>query len=447
MDEIIEKPKNFWRAKYLYWVLGILAVILGGIFIFGNGNGVGSTLIVSRTDFINQVAVSGKVETSSVADLGFAAGGRIGKIFVKENDVVTAGQMLAQLEINDLLADLKIKEVNSRQENVGVESAYRKLLTEGLALIANSDDYTVDTPEISGIYGGKEGQYKMIIKKEKVTDTDYTLFTFNLESTKRLINDEGPTPLGTRGLYISFPDDLGLYEDTTWFLDIPNKASSLYLENYNAYNEAKEEFESQKTGEVSSVVQAEIDKIRAEIRKSTIYSPFNGIITNIEKEVGETVATNETVITAMGAGVFQIVSYVPEVNIALIQLGAEAEVTLDAYGENALFYAKVIAIDPAETIRDGVSTYRITLQFKEKDSRIKSGMTANVSIIIFNKPNVIVLPGGVIIQKDGKTFIEVKENGGTELREVVLGEMSSLGQVEIVAGLEEGEKVILNPAE
>jgi hypothetical protein len=42
------------------------------------------------------------------------------------------------------------------------------------------------------------------------------------------------------------------------------------LENYNAYNEAKEEFESQKVGEVSSVVSAEIDKIRAEIRKSTI---------------------------------------------------------------------------------------------------------------------------------------------------------------------------------
>ena len=195
------------------------------------------------------------------------------------------------------------------------------------------------------------------------------------------------------------------------------------------------------------MAQAAIDKIRAEIRKSTIYAPFNGIITNIEKEVGETVATNEAVVTVMSADIFQIESYVPEVNIALIKLSDEAEVTLDAYGENVLFKARVISIDPAETIKDGISTYKIKLQFQEEDIRIKSGMTANVSILIFNKANTIVVPGGVVFEQDGKKFVQVKSRDGIFDREVRLGDISSLGQVEIVAGLEAGEEVVLNPSD
>ncbi len=446
----MEKISAFWKRKYTWWGLGALAVLLIGFFVFGNGNGQETTIVAERSDFINQVAVSGKVETASEADLGFASAGRIGKIFTKEGDVIKENQILAQLEIGDLLADLKIKEANSRQENTEVESAYRQLLSEDLELIPYTDNYTVGAPEVSGIYDGAEGRYKIIIEKEKNTLTDLTLRTFGLEDTKQEINEQGSTPLGTRGLYITFPDKPKNYHETIWYLDIPNKASSSYLVNYNEYNEAKAEFENQqlsteKNGNVSSVTQAEIDKIRAEIRKSTIYAPFAGVTTNVAKEVGETAATNETVITVQGGGTFQIESFVPEVNIALINVGDEAEITLDAYGEDILFYAKVISIDPAETIRDGVSTYKVKLQFSEEDERIKAGMTANVSIIIFNKPDVIVLPGGVVFEEDGQNFVKVKTDQGVVKRAVMLGEISTLGQVEIVSGLAEGEEVILIP--
>ena len=77
--------------------------------------------------------------------------------------------------------------------------------------------------------------------------------------------------------------------------------------------------------------------------------------------------------------------------------------------------------------------------------RIKAGMTANVSIIIFNKPDAIAVPGGVIFEKDGKNFIKVKRDNTVEDREVMLGVVSSLGQVEIVSGLEAGEEIVLSP--
>ncbi|KKQ27224.1 MAG: RND family efflux transporter MFP subunit [Parcubacteria group bacterium GW2011_GWB1_37_13] len=176
-----------------------------------------------------------------------------------------------------------------------------------------------------------------------------------------------------------------------------------------------------------------------------IRAPFDGVVTKIDAKVGEIAPANEPLVTMMNAGTFQIESYVPEVNIALINIGDEANVTLDAYGKNVLFYARVVSIDPAETIRDGVSTYKIKLQFSENDNRIKSGMTANVSILIFSKPNVIVVPGGVVFEKGGKKYIQIKKDKKIINKEVTLGDASPLGQVEVVSGLADGDTVILNP--
>jgi len=72
-------------------------------------------------------------------------------------------------------------------------------------------------------------------------------------------------------------------------------------------------------------------------------------------------------------------------------------------------------------------------------------MTANVSIIIFSKSNVIVVPGGVVFEQDNKKFVKIKSNKEIIDREVTTGDTSALGQVEIVSGLENGDQVILNP--
>ena len=165
----------------------------------------------------------------------------------------------------------------------------------------------------------------------------------------------------------------------------------------------------------------------------------------MDAKVGEIVSPNISLITMMGNGTFQIESYVPEVNIAKIKLGFDAIVTLDAYGSDVFFNAKVVEINPAETIRDGVSTYKIKLQFNDNDDRIKSGMTANVAIVTFSKSNVIVLPGGVVFKKSGEKFLQIKKDKNIIDVPIVVGEESSLGQVEIVSGVKEGDQVILNP--
>ena len=218
------------------------------------------------------------------------------------------------------------------------------------------------------------------------------------------------------------------------------KQNNLKLEQAGSTSDEIDQQMAQVKGAEAGVL-----NVRAMLNKTLILAPFSGQITKIDAKVGEVASSNVPLISMMSADIFQIESYVPEVNIANIKLNDEAKITLDAYGANVVFGAKVISIDPAETIKDGVSTYKIKLQFDSKDDRVKSGMTANVDIKIFSKSDVLAVPAGVLFKKDGKMFVQVKENEKIIDREVQTGGVSALGKTEIVSGLTEGEEVILNP--
>ena len=195
-----------------------------------------------------------------------------------------------------------------------------------------------------------------------------------------------------------------------------------------------------------SQAEANVQNILAQLAKKQIRTPINGIVTVVNSKVGSIVSANETAISIISADALQIESYVPEKNIPLIKIGDNSIITLDAYGDDASFAAKVVSIDPAETIRDGVSTYRIKLQFSEKDERIKSGMTANILITTEKKTDTISVPQGIIINKNGQKFVKVKEGNIVVERLVETGDISSLGQIEIVSGLKDGDMVILKQA-
>lgn len=193
--------------------------------------------------------------------------------------------------------------------------------------------------------------------------------------------------------------------------------------------------------------EADIANIRSQLSKTVITAPFTGVITQMELKTGAIASSGSAQVSMIGAGTFQIESFIPEVNIALIKVGDSATVTLDAYGEDVLFAAKVVSIDPADTIKDGVPTYRAVLQFSKADTKIKSGMTANLVITTETKENVITVPKGLVIDRDGKKYVKVRVGEEIVEREIVLGSVSALGQAEVVSGLEEGDIVVVKEAE
>ncbi|MBI2474904.1 HlyD family efflux transporter periplasmic adaptor subunit [Candidatus Uhrbacteria bacterium] len=117
---------------------------------------------------------------------------------------------------------------------------------------------------------------------------------------------------------------------------------------------------------------ANVNNYFAQISKTVIRAPINGTITKQEAKVGEIISANTVIVSLMSASEFEIEANIPEADIAKVNIGNNAKVTLDAYGNDVVFGVKVVAIDPAETIIDGVATYKVTFQFIETDERIRN---------------------------------------------------------------------------
>ncbi len=187
---------------------------------------------------------------------------------------------------------------------------------------------------------------------------------------------------------------------------------------------------------------ANVENISAQIAKSTIKAPFAGTITKQEAKVGEIAPAGNIIVSLISQSEFEVEVNVPEADTAKIKIGDTAKITLDAYGSSIYFKAVVTKINPSETIIEGVATYKTTLQFVEKDERIKSGFTANVDILTAQKENVLAVPYRAVVTKNGDKIIRILNGKTVEERKVEIGLRGSDGYIEIIKGLREGTQVI-----
>lgn len=439
--------KRIALKKTVVYALGAALVLGIGFRVFGNGNENGGpeTLLVELGTFVRDVSVSGKVVAAKEAKLAFSESGRVSTMNADVGDYVGAGAVLGTLAIDTLLADLRAAEADlekaRKEQDTLVESTYRTLLSDDLAAVPDSSNYSVTVPTVTGLYTGPEGTYKVrVVQNDSSNLNDYELRVFGLEQVGdvEILEDEA-TALGTKGLFLSFSDELGSYSDTTWYVAIPNVKSTSYLANHNAYQEALRTREK-----VLTAAEKKIDGLKTDIAERTLRAPFSGVVTAVDIEVGEIAQANETALSLINAGVLQIESFVPEINISLLKVGAPAVITLDAYGATVPFEATIVSIDPAETVRDGVSTYRAILQFSKQDDRIRSGMTANIVVTADRREGVIAIPQRLVANRAGKEFVQVLVGEGVEEREVTTGSVSSFGSVEILTGLSAGDVILLS---
>ncbi|MBN2087373.1 efflux RND transporter periplasmic adaptor subunit [Candidatus Peregrinibacteria bacterium] len=201
---------------------------------------------------------------------------------------------------------------------------------------------------------------------------------------------------------------------------------------------------------------ANVQQYQAQLEKTVLRAPMDGIVTKMEAKVGEIIFPSSStyeiqipLISLIGEGNFEMEANIAEIDIAKIKIGNTAKVTLDAYSE-VEFTATVTFVDPAETYVEGIPTYRVKLQFDEQDERIKSGMTANIDILTAKKEDVISIPQRSVISKDNMKLVRIAEEnndeGITTIKEVevLTGLKSSDGRVEIIKGIQEGDKIVTN---
>ncbi|MCX6796709.1 MAG: efflux RND transporter periplasmic adaptor subunit [Candidatus Falkowbacteria bacterium] len=190
-------------------------------------------------------------------------------------------------------------------------------------------------------------------------------------------------------------------------------------------------------------VQAALDSVNKSIEDSKIKAQINGTITIVNNEAGEQATPGKTVISILGDSNFEIEALIPESDIQKVVVDDKVETTFDAFGEDEKFYGKIYFIEPAETTVQDVIYYRVKINFDQRGKEVKSGMTANVIITTAEKSNVLTIPTRAIVDKNGGgKFVKILVNNQEVEKKVEIGLAGDEGVSEVLAGLNEGEKVI-----
>jgi len=188
---------------------------------------------------------------------------------------------------------------------------------------------------------------------------------------------------------------------------------------------------------------AALARASADFGNTVITAPVSGTVTKVPIKVGEFTPSGAA-ITLLGESPYRIEMYVSEIDIPKIQFAQSGSVKIDAFpGE--YFTLRVGQIDSSSTDRDGVSKYRVRLDFidQKESERVKLGMTGDAMIITGFSTDVIYVPIRAVLERNnGEQYIRVLKDGEIEERTVQTG-MEGEGSTVEVLGIEEGETVIV----
>jgi len=147
------------------------------------------------------------------------------------------------------------------------------------------------------------------------------------------------------------------------------------------------------------IKQGALDKAKADLDHCTITSPIDGVVISRSVDVGQTVAASlqAPVIFHIANDLtkMQIDSNVAEADVGVVQVGQDVDFTVDAFPTQT-FHGKVVQVRNAPITVQNVVTYDTVIGVSNPDLKLKPGMTANVSIIIARKDNVLQLKNAAL---------------------------------------------------
>lgn len=190
--------------------------------------------------------------------------------------------------------------------------------------------------------------------------------------------------------------------------------------------------------------EAKVSLLQYDIGQAYLRSPVEGKITKIHKRPGESVqaTSQDFVVSLLPAKPFQIEVDIYEEDIVKIEVGNPTDISLVAFPDRT-FKGRVISIDPAQKLIDGVVYYEVTIDFEEAPEGLKPGMTADITIETGKRENVLVISKEAAEKIDGKAKVKVFENDEIREREIEIG-LEGDEFFEVLSGLEEGEKVVVD---
>ena len=398
---------NHNHKKRRRWLLfGIAAVIL-----IGGGFGIFAALrpnhqidpsklaTVTRGDLARSVVATGKIEPLAKVEVKSKASGIVEKLFADYGDRVKQGQVLVELDKEQLRARSAEARANHQAAEAAVESA--------------------------------QATYERNVVDAQGPDLPFLKST--VERDRKLAAD-------------------GLVSAS--ILDDADKGYQMALNKQLSAqrNVAVSRSDIARTKAQVAQMQAALDSAEEDLRNSTIVSPMDGLVLARDVEVGDAVssililgsqATN--VMTLGDVSEVYVKGKVDEADISKVYFGQGARIVVESLKDKK-FEGKVTKISPLGVEKDNVTTFEVRVSIQNPTGELKANMSANAEIILEEKHNVLQVPeSAVVYDKDRHTFIEVPDAGsktGRQKLAVKLGISNGI-KTELAEGLKEGQQVIL----
>lgn len=414
----------------------------------------------SKKDLQKTVEGSGKVVSVSELDIQqLQSGGKVTSVLVRPGDYVKTGQVIATLDnrqasiqlaqakasydkvINGstkedlditkqgLLNSQASYEVTKKAQDLAVSNAKKNLFNNGLVARSLYDDKIYSgSPTISGSYTcDSEVEYKI-----SINSSSYASITGG-DAVGSVYVTSVPQALGSCGLYISF-DSTKTWNMGEWVISIPNKLSTSYSSNLNAYNTALQSREQALLNASTSVVNAQLSLnqktvgARAEdiasakaslasaqlsYENTIIRAPFDGQIGSVSAAVGQQTNSQQGVATIITKDKIAEVS-LNEIDIVNVKLGQDVDLKFDAIPEET-FKGKVSQIDTIGVNTSNVVSFAVKISIPNADERIKSGMSVTANIITDSRLGVLTVPSATIktetVGGEEKSYVMKKVGG------------------------------------
>lgn len=393
-----------WR-KRLIW-MGVLAVLLGcGAYgvraALKPDNKIDPSKIASvdRGSIARSVVATGKIEPRSTVEVKSKASGIVKKLYVDYSNYVHQGQILAELDKENLEAAVREGKANLQAAQAAEESAMASLERNKV------DAEGPDMPFLKlAMERARELHKQGLIAKNSVEDAE-------------------------KGYQMAL-----------------NKQSSAI------HNLSVSRAEITKAKAMVAQATAALERADQDLRNSTIVSPIDGLVLSKNVEVGNAVSSilvlgsQATLLFTLGdiSDVF-VRGKVDQADIGKVYLTQLTRITVESFRDKK-FEGKVYQISPLGVEKENVTTFEVKVSIANPGRELKAQMSANAEIILEEKPNVLLVPEAAIIyDKDRKATVEVPDataDKGRKKVNVKLG-ISNGVKTELVAGLNQGAKVIL----
>ena len=212
--------------------------------------------------------------------------------------------------------------------------------------------------------------------------------------------------------------------------------------------------EHQVAGAQAAVGQRAAQLRLAEVQRSrmSIRSPIAGLVTRRLANEGEVVGLGGGSMVTLGGPLFTLVDLdrlyvratVDEFDARQVRLGQEVRVTLEALPGRTL-RGRLYKISPAVSgERQEARTFSVRVALEEGKEFVKPGMSADVEVIVARRRDAVFVPTQAILEREGKKRVYLVADGHARATTVKVGE-SNWSSTEILEGLREGDRVVINP--